>query len=379
MSSPATNFKVGAFVLVAAGLGLGGTILLGSATVFQKTEIVETYSSESVNGLNVGSPVKFRGVTIGQVSEITFVTLAYGHGPEKGSEVLNSMVLVRMKIVQELIGVRDDEDFETDVQASVAQGLRARLVSEGITGGLYMQFEYTKDLPKESMQVAWTPAYPYVPGVPSRLNEILDGVATIVKGVQGVDFTNLGKDIHALVQHLDSIVEVQGKPALVDLKAFIEEARTTNSQVQTILADPNIQKSLANIASASDSLAVVLGEGKMDLKTTIAKLPVIAASLASGSAELDDLLNSPKLQAMLADLQSAAALAPPALDEARELFARVDRLIASEEYDIRVLMESLREMAENLDALSERLRQDAPQVLFGAPPPRVAPGAPLSR
>ena len=379
MSSSATHLKVGAFVLTAVALGVGGTILLGAQTLFQRTETLETYATESVNGLTVGSPVKFRGVTIGTVSEITFVNLAYGRQPTSQKHVLDSMVLIRMKVIDQLIGVSDEIEFDMDVKASVEAGLRARLVSAGITGGLYMQFEYSTGDEKFAAAPTWTPAYPYVPAIPSRLNEMLDGVEAIVQGVKGVDFTTIGLDLRSLVKNLNLILEGQGKPVLSDLDAFIQEARATNKQVQGILADPNIQKSLASIQSASESLASVLGDGQADLKTTIARLPSIAASLASGSAELDSILKSPELHATLTSLNNAATAAPAAIEEGRALLARVDQLIANEEYDIRILMQSLREMAENLDALSERLRQDAPQVLFGAPPPRVAPGTPLSR
>jgi ABC-type transporter Mla subunit MlaD len=379
MSSSATHLKVGAFVLTAVALGVGGTILLGAQTLFQTTETLETYATESVNGLTVGSPVKFRGVTIGTVSEITFVNLAYGRQPTSQEHVLDSMVLIRMKVLDQLIGVSDDVEFDIDVKASVEAGLRTRLVSAGITGGLYMQFEYSTGGEKLAAEPTWTPAYPYVPAIPSRLNEMLDGVEAIVQGVKGVDFTTIGLDLRSLVKNLNLILEGQGKPVLTDLNAFIEEARATNKQVQGILADPNIQKSIASIQSASESLASVLGDGQADLKTTIARLPSIAASLASGSAELDSILKSPELHATLTSLNNAATAAPAAIEEGRALLARVDQLIANEEYDIRILMQSLREMAENLDALSERLRQDAPQVLFGAPPPRVAPGTPLSR
>ncbi len=379
MSSSATHLKVGAFVLTAVALGVGGTILLGAQTLFQRTETIETYATESVNGLTVGSPVKFRGVTIGTVSEITFVNLAYGRQPTSQKHVLDSMVLIRMKVIDQLIGVSDEVEFDMDVKASVEAGLRTRLVSAGITGGLYMQFEYSTGGEKLAAEPTWTPAYPYVPAIPSRLNELLDGVEAIVQGVKGVDFTTIGLDLRSLVKNLNLILEGQGKPVLTDLNAFIEEARATNKQVQGILADPNIQKSIASIQSASESLASVLGDGQADLKTTIARLPSIAASLASGSAELDSILKSPELHATLTSLNNAATAAPAAIEEGRALLARVDQLIANEEYDIRILMQSLRQMAENLDALSERLRQDAPQVLFGAPPPRVAPGTPLSR
>ena len=266
MSSSATHLKVGAFVLTAVALGVGGTILLGAQTLFQRTETLETYATESVNGLTVGSPVKFRGVTIGTVSEITFVNLAYGRQPSSQEHVLDSMVLIRMKVLEELIGVSNEVEFDIDVKASVEAGLRTRLVSAGITGGLYMQFEYSTGGEKLAAAPTWTPAYPYVPAIPSRLNELLDGVEAIVQGVKGVDFTTIGLDLRSLVKNLNLILEGQGKPVLSDLNAFIEEARATNKQVQEILADPNIQKSLANIQSASESLASVLGDGQADLR-----------------------------------------------------------------------------------------------------------------
>lgn len=69
-------FRVGLLVLLGIGLLVVLTFLLGARRWFQPSVEVETYFNESVNGLEVGSPVKFRGVQIGEVSEVTVSTWA---------------------------------------------------------------------------------------------------------------------------------------------------------------------------------------------------------------------------------------------------------------------------------------------------------------
>lgn len=51
-------------------------IILGAGNL-SKNLILETYFDESIQGLDVGSIVKFRGVKIGTVKEITFVQDKY--------------------------------------------------------------------------------------------------------------------------------------------------------------------------------------------------------------------------------------------------------------------------------------------------------------
>jgi phospholipid/cholesterol/gamma-HCH transport system substrate-binding protein/paraquat-inducible protein B len=70
-------FKVGIFVITASVIAIIGVILLGVGSVFQKNFLVETYIDESVQGLDVGSPVKFRGVPIGKVEEISLTSVEY--------------------------------------------------------------------------------------------------------------------------------------------------------------------------------------------------------------------------------------------------------------------------------------------------------------
>ena len=59
-------FKIGLFVISATVLAVIGIIVLGVGSVFQRAALVETYIEESVQGLDIGSPMKFRGVLVGK-------------------------------------------------------------------------------------------------------------------------------------------------------------------------------------------------------------------------------------------------------------------------------------------------------------------------
>ena len=70
MSAPSNHWKLGLFVVVGVGLFLALLVALGASSLKKESVEYATYFDESVQGLDVGSPVKFRGVTIGNVSEI---------------------------------------------------------------------------------------------------------------------------------------------------------------------------------------------------------------------------------------------------------------------------------------------------------------------
>ncbi len=70
MASPSNHWKLGLFVVCGVALGLTSVVVLGARGLHENTVSYQSYFDESVQGLDVGSPVKFRGVTIGTVSKI---------------------------------------------------------------------------------------------------------------------------------------------------------------------------------------------------------------------------------------------------------------------------------------------------------------------
>src|SRR3954451_14526747 len=70
MAAPTNHYKLGLFVLLGLGAAVVAALLLGVASTRKDTVKYHSYFNESVQGLDLGSPVKFRGVTIGFVSAI---------------------------------------------------------------------------------------------------------------------------------------------------------------------------------------------------------------------------------------------------------------------------------------------------------------------
>lgn len=70
MAVGTNRWKLGLFVLVGFGLAVTALVVFGARNWSQKTLEYFAFFDESVQGLDAGSPVKFRGVTIGRVATI---------------------------------------------------------------------------------------------------------------------------------------------------------------------------------------------------------------------------------------------------------------------------------------------------------------------
>jgi len=70
MSQKPNPTAIGLFIVVGVALGVTGLLLFSSSKLFTKTRDLIVYFDGSVNGLNPGAPVKYRGVTIGSVKRV---------------------------------------------------------------------------------------------------------------------------------------------------------------------------------------------------------------------------------------------------------------------------------------------------------------------
>ena len=73
MSKQANTKLIGGFVIGAVVLIMAGILLFGSGKLFSHQKKFVLFFEDSVKGLNIGSPVDFRGVNIGTVTDIKIV------------------------------------------------------------------------------------------------------------------------------------------------------------------------------------------------------------------------------------------------------------------------------------------------------------------
>jgi paraquat-inducible protein B len=351
MSLKANYFKLGLFVIGAIVAGAVVLVVIGSGRWFVKKITIETYFNESVQGLDIGSKLKYRGVAIGEVTRIGFTYNKYQL--DQPMSLRARYVLVEAQIEPRLVGGRTGAgDLATPDGAAqeVAKGLRMRLAPQGITGTSYLEIDYV-DPPPPVLPIDWVPENIYIPSTPSTLTSIVNDITDIAEKLRKIDLAGLGK-------HLDELlVTTNAKIGAIDTKSISERTDRTLAKLERKLDDVDTKK----ISDEGVALLAELRKSNADLAKIVAdpawqKLPSdAAAAMARARAILED----PNLPKAIANLSRT--------------LARLDRVVGGGEADLARTIDNLRIITDNLRDVTEEAKRYPANVLFGAPP------APLER
>jgi ABC-type transporter Mla subunit MlaD len=330
----------GAFLRVGV-LIVAGIVVLGALVWFLGGDRLrhgvpyETYFRESVQGLDVGAPVKYRGVTIGRVTEVGLVSAAYAKNqPVPLAREAYLLVFARFIIDPARIGRLPDNT------AAVASGLRTRLASQGLTGITYIELDFVNPRLYPPQTVQWTPKDEYIPSMPSTLLQVQDAAQQFLAKLNGLDVEQTLRSVDGLVQ---------------DLRASLRQGdiHQTLARTDTLLDTLNDAVKSADIAGLSGDLRATARQAGDLLRDPDAKLLLARAALAA-----DRLAQaSAKLQPLIASLQSTSG--------------RADTSLADVQRAMGPLLRDLQATASNLRETTESLRRYPAQVLLGAPPPRA--------
>ncbi len=141
MSIRANTTAIGLFLIGGFALTVLGIATLSSVRLFRKEGRFITYFGESVNGLEVGAPVKFQGVPVGKVTNL----LIQIELKDKTFQV-PVRYEVDLKKLKSSTGTFLQLDDSLVLDTQITDGLRAQLQMESlVTGQLYIELAYNKD------------------------------------------------------------------------------------------------------------------------------------------------------------------------------------------------------------------------------------------
>jgi ABC-type transporter Mla subunit MlaD len=327
--------RVGLFILGGIAL-LVAVIWYLSGARLGRGPLFESYFSESVQGLEEGAAVKFRGVTIGRVAQLGLVNAEYGQGEGIERERRTyRLVFVRFAIDTTKIGQLPD------TQAAVNLGLRVRIASQGLTGLSYLELDFVDPERYPTLDVPWTPRAEYIPSMPSTFYQVQDAAQQFLAKLNRVDIDALSTqligltgdlraqlasgDVHnALTATSVLLVSMNDAIRAADLPGLSADLRRTSDSLREVAQNEDLKKALANTALATERIANVAAR----LPALIASFQALAQRAGSGTADLQQ-----SLAPLLRDTQAAA---------------------------------------QNLREMTESLRRYPAQVL-GGPPPRSVP------
>ncbi len=296
MSTSTNHWKLGLFVVVGALSIVATVVYFGGRTLRKETVAYQTYFDESVQGLEVGSPVKFRGVSIGSVSQIDLagdkrhVAVTYA----LGVKVLHALGLA----VEELEGKK--------TKLVIPNDLRAQLASSGITGVKFVQLDF--------FDVASNPP----PDLPFEVGEnSIPAAASIMKSLEGsivqaVDrFPELASQLVLVITQVNSLfANVQASDLmnkLADTISLVNKVLTQLSASLAVLDVPrlsgDIQQTLKNVNLALSSINSVVTKAGSE-KGLLMSLQNTSDSVGGMAKNANHV--GPAIEEALRDVQGAA-------------------------------------------------------------------------
>ena len=253
MSKQANKTMIGTFVVSAIILAVAGIIIFGSGKIFKKTAKYVMYFEGSINGLNKGSAVVWRGVKIGSVINITL---------QADTKDLTINIPIIIEIDPSKINIIKEASVQNEpepIARMIKRGLKAQLQMQSfVTGMLMIDLDFRPDSPIKLVDT--NKEYPEIPTVPSTMESLTKQIAKfpveemlekiqstitgiekiasspdILEGIQSINETV--KDAQKVIKKVDSQVD-----GLAD--TFRKVADATNEAVnqaqKTLLTADNI-------------------------------------------------------------------------------------------------------------------------------------------
>lgn len=266
MSQKTNYFKLGMFIIIAVVIFLVGIFFLGARDLFRKEWEFETYVDSSVQGLDIGSPVKMMGVKLGSVKEIAFIYEKY--------ETDYAYVYILFTVDPEAIGAKlsdqTTEQLKDKVGEMAEQGLRLTIASQGITGVCFLDASFNSSTKIETLKIDWTPENPYIPSIPGTLDRLSKSLTDTLENLAEVDFAAMGekvdKSLASVTEALDNeILPMVAKlreemiPAMKNMRKATEsapEAMVRLSMIQEGITDW-IREQKGSLAEVVDNLQAI--------------------------------------------------------------------------------------------------------------------------
>lgn len=334
MAKPVNKTLLGAFVLGALALVFLGVVLLGSGALFRDVIRTVMFFDGSVGGLKVGAPVTFRGVAVGEVTDIQIV-----YEPERQE----FRIPVSVKIFPDRIRRLSAGPQETKLKDLIDMGLRAQLQMQSfITGQLSIQLDFVPDdpLPPASSLSMFHAGVQEIPTIPTPIQRIQ-------KSFEQIPLEEVLRDAR---ETLASIRDILGSPAIPEIIANLQQ----------------ISQDSAGITAKLDAKLTTIGaqveRSLKDLRTLLANANAQIKPLGSAIHETRTLAQNLNRQVdpLTAEITRTAGELRATLRQSENTLAHIGRLTADNSemrYHVSLLLTELTATSRSLRALTDYLER----------------------
>jgi phospholipid/cholesterol/gamma-HCH transport system substrate-binding protein len=275
-----TFFTVGLFVLIGVAAGITLIIWLGASQYLKKGKVYATYFDESVQGLQIDSNVKFRGVNIGMVSNINVA-------PDY------RLIEVIMKI-----------NYAGDIEGTIA-----KLKTAGITGIVFVELDYRKEGDIDNTpKITFTPDYPVIPSNPSEIKQIFSGIDSVIEQMKQIDFKGISDQLKMTTTNINAFVSGdEMKRIIKNLDALMANLEKTSEKLNKVVSDGRVDAILndtresikkikeevnaLNLAETSNRANQLIENASRKTKRITTELEIASENLKRTTENMDQLVD----------------------------------------------------------------------------------------
>ena len=272
MATEARKLRVGIFVIAAACIAVAAAIWLGASRYLADETRTVTYFSESVQGLDPGAAVKYRGVPAGRVERI-------GIAPD--GDLIEVVMSVDRKFADRML--KDPT-------------LRAQLQLSGITGLRYVEIDRTSG-EAQPPQLSFEPEYPLIPSSPSQFKAVQEALQDIYGRVMSVDLAGISADTRETLQAAGKILRDERLPQIIgNMSEITDSARKATANVEQMTAGvrlaPVVTELHQTTAQAKDLLGELrTGDTGRELRSTLREVDGLARTMQSFVLDLQSMVD----------------------------------------------------------------------------------------
>jgi phospholipid/cholesterol/gamma-HCH transport system substrate-binding protein len=266
MSAKSSKFLIGLFVISGTLLFAAIIIWVGAARILTKGSLYSVYFDESVQGLQVDSAIKYRGVAIGKVQQIKVA-------PD------NRLIEVVMKI-----------DIENDLQKLTI----ATLKITGITGIVFIELDQIKsgDL-ANSPKITFKSRYPVIPSRRSEISRFMADTDVIMQNIKNIDFKGISDQLKNTTEAIENFVEGKMDPVANETMKVLSETHQLIGQVKNEMVALKLQEKadqadtlLKDIDKKSKAITNDLQDTSEHLRVTSENLQKLSDNLKRNPSDL---------------------------------------------------------------------------------------------
>lgn len=324
---------IGAFVTLAGAIFVMLIMYFGSAKLSKSATRYLMFFDQSVNGLNEGSSVKYRGVPIGTVERI----LIHIDGQKADSNAIPIIISIdHGRLIREFVD-SDEAYEEVPLQDLIDRGLIARLNLESlITGQLFVELGYVDvdSLDYTSHMSVPSEEMVEIPALGSSLHQITEDAAVVIAKITELDF-------EGIVNNMNEVLE--------DLETQIENLNTAGVSESILMVANRIDEFVE-----SDELNKTFRELRESLET-------INATAKTFNVEQGELGN--KMDRLITSLTES-------LEGFDELVAQSSEVVkpgSAMRVEIALAMRELRRTAQSIRLLTDYIERNPKALLTGRP------------